>query len=151
MYIFLIVNAAHNEASLMKLSKEELVRIALDYYQGKFNGVLDDLNKNIFDLKNDLSGLKSNFSKLEAIIQVTKNYLKYLKDSWQWKEGATLTDSLKKFQVYVQELLIILFWIKRFGNLEKIDVPIDPSLFEGLPLFIFQRLVKESHKIIKSS
>ena len=65
----------------MKLSKEELVRIALDYYQGKFNGVLDDLNKYIFDLKNDLSGLKSNFSKLEAIIQVTKNYLKYPKDS----------------------------------------------------------------------
>ena len=81
MCILLIVNTAHNEASLMKLSKEELVRIALDYYQGKFNGVLDDLNKYIFDLKNDLSGLKSNFSKLEAIIQVTKNYLKYLKDS----------------------------------------------------------------------
>ena len=49
----------------MKLNKEDLVRITLDY-QGKFNNILDDLKKDTFDLKSDLSGLKSDFSKLEA-------------------------------------------------------------------------------------
>ena len=61
----------HNEASLMKLNTEDLVRITLEY-QGKFNNILDDLKKDIFDLKSDLSGLKSDFSKLEADIQVTR-------------------------------------------------------------------------------
>ena len=63
---------ARDEASLMKLNKEELVRITMDY-QGKFDGVLDDY----LWLKNDLSGLKSDFSKLEADIQVIINYYKY--------------------------------------------------------------------------
>ena len=51
---------AHNEASLMKLIKEDLVRIALDY-QGKFNNILDDLEKDISDLKSDLSGWNLTF------------------------------------------------------------------------------------------
>ena len=63
---------AHNEVSLMKLNKEDLVRITLDY-QGKFNNILDDLKKDIFDLKSGLSGLKSDFSKLEADIKVSRN------------------------------------------------------------------------------
>ena len=61
---------AHNEASLMKLNKEDLVRITLDY-QGKFNSILDDLKKDISGLKSGLYGLKSDFSKLETDIQVT--------------------------------------------------------------------------------
>ena len=63
---------AQNEASLMRLNKEDLVRITL-YYQGKSNNILDDLKKDISDLKCDLSGLKSDFSKLEADIQVSRN------------------------------------------------------------------------------
>ena len=63
---------AHNEASLMKLNKKDLVRITLDY-QGKFNNILDDLKKDIFDLKSGLSGLKSDCSKLEADIKVSRN------------------------------------------------------------------------------
>ena len=62
----------HNEASLMKLNKEDLARITLDY-QGNFNSILDDLEKGISDLKNDLSGLKWDFSKLEFDMQVTRN------------------------------------------------------------------------------
>ena len=61
---------AHNGAFLMKLNKEDLVRITLDD-QGKFNNILDDLNKDISDLKSDFSGLKSDFSKLEVDMQVT--------------------------------------------------------------------------------
>ena len=60
-----MVNIAHNEASLMKLNKEDLVRITL-CYQAKFNNILDNLKKVISDLKSDLSGLKSDFGKLEA-------------------------------------------------------------------------------------
>ena len=60
------------KASLMKLNKEDLVRITLDY-QGKFNNILDDLKKDISDLKSDLSRLKSDFSKLEANIKVSRN------------------------------------------------------------------------------
>ena len=62
----------HNEASLMKLKKEDLARIILDY-QGNFSSILDDLEKGISDLKNDLSGLKWDFSKLEFDMQVTRN------------------------------------------------------------------------------
>ena len=54
----------HDEASLMKLNKEELVRITLDY-QEKFNGVLGDLKKDVSNLKIHISGLKSDCSKLE--------------------------------------------------------------------------------------
>ena len=56
---------AHNETSLMKLNKESLIMITLDY-QGKFNSILDDLKKDISDLKSDLSRLKSDFSKLKT-------------------------------------------------------------------------------------
>ena len=56
----------------MKLNKEDLVRITLDY-QGKFNNILDDLKKDISDLKSGLCGMKYDFSKLEAEIQVTRN------------------------------------------------------------------------------
>ena len=49
----------------MKLNKEDLVNITLDY-QGKFSNILDDLKKDVPDLKIDLPGLKSEFSKLET-------------------------------------------------------------------------------------
>ena len=67
-----LVNMAHNETSLIKLNKEDLVRITLDY-QGKFNNILDDLKKDISYLKSDLFGQKSDWSKLEADIQVSRN------------------------------------------------------------------------------
>lgn len=57
---------------MIKLKKEELIRIALDY-QGKFTGILNDSKKDTSDLKNDLSGLNSDFSKPEADMQVTRN------------------------------------------------------------------------------
>ena len=73
---------AHNEASLMKLNKEDLVRITLDYH-GKFNNILDDLKEDISDLKSDLSGVKSDFSKLETLeYKSLETYiLNYLMDS----------------------------------------------------------------------
>ena len=46
------------ESSLMRLNKEDLVKILLDY-QGKFDNILDEL-------KNDLNKLKTKFCKLES-------------------------------------------------------------------------------------
>ena len=57
---------------MIKLKKEELIRITLDY-QGTFSGILNDSKKDTSDLKNDLSGLSSDFSKPEADMQVTRN------------------------------------------------------------------------------
>ena len=55
----------HTEASLMKLNKEDLVPLLLDY-QGKFNSILDDL-------KNKFDELKAKFTKLEADVNISKN------------------------------------------------------------------------------
>ena len=57
---------------MIKLKKEGLIRITLDY-QGKFSGILNDPKKDTSDLKNDLSGLNSDFSKPEADMPVTRN------------------------------------------------------------------------------
>ena len=77
---------AHNEASLMKLNKEDLVRITLDY-QEKFNNILDDLKKGVTGLKSDLSGLKSDLSKVEADIQVSRNVNSKLTEKLVTMEG----------------------------------------------------------------
>ena len=65
---------AHDKASLMKLNKEGLVRIILDY-QERLNDVLDDLQeeRNLSLKRKELFGQKSVFFKLEADIQVTRN------------------------------------------------------------------------------
>ena len=126
---------AHNEASLMKLNKEDLVRITLDY-QGKFNNILEDLKKDISDLKSDLSGLKSVFSKLEADMQVSRNVNSklsgklvtmerrcYANEQYSRREcleisGISASVADKDLESKVLEIL------------EETDVPIDPTLVE---------------------
>ena len=125
---------AHNEASLMKLNKEDLVRITLDY-QGKFNSILDDLKKDISGLKSDLYGLKSDFSKLEADIQVTRN-----KNSKLSERLVTMERCYANEQYSRRECLEISgipasvadkdLESKVLEILEEIDVPIDPTLVE---------------------
>ena len=56
---------SHTESSLMRLNKEDLVRMLLDY-QGKFNDFLDEL-------KNDLNELKTKFCKLESDLHISRN------------------------------------------------------------------------------
>ena len=76
----------HNEASLMKLNKENLVRITLD--SGRFE-------ERFSDLKSNLSGLKADFSKLEADIQVSRNVNSELSEKLVTiKRGATLMNSI---------------------------------------------------------
>ena len=126
---FFFWSMARDEASLMKLNKEELLRITMDY-QGKFDGVLDDY----LWLKNDLSGLKSDFSKLEADIQVIRNINTklseplvaverrcYASEQYSWREcleilGIPASVADNNLESKVLEIL------------EEIHVPIDPLL-----------------------
>ena len=55
---------SHTESSLMRLNKEDLVRMLLDY-QGKFNNILDEL-------KSDLNELKTKFCKLESGLHISR-------------------------------------------------------------------------------
>ena len=63
---------SHTELSLMRLNKEDLVRMVLDY-QGKFNNILDEL-------KNDLNELKTKFCKLESYLHISRNVNDKLSD-----------------------------------------------------------------------
>ena len=56
---------SHTELSLMRLNKEDLVRMLLDY-QGKYNNILDEL-------KNDLNELETKFCKLESDLHISRN------------------------------------------------------------------------------
>ena len=126
-----LVNMAHNEASLMKLNEEDLVRITLDY-QGKFNNILD-LKKDISDLKSDLCGLMSDFYKLQADIQVTRN----------------VNSKLSEKRCYANERY------SRRKCLEISGIPASaanrPYLGWGLSSFTLNGLAKVSHYQIKLS
>ena len=63
---------SHTESSLMRLNKEDLVRMLLDY-QAKFNNILREL-------ENDLSELKTKFCKLESNHYVSRNVNDKLSD-----------------------------------------------------------------------
>ena len=63
---------SHTESSLMRLNKEGLVRMLLDY-QGKFNNILDEL-------KNNLNELKTKFCKLEFDLHISRNVNDKLSD-----------------------------------------------------------------------
>ena len=57
----------HTESSLMKLNKEDLVRLLMDY-QGKVYSISDDPKK-------DFGELKSKFTKLEADLNISGNVI----------------------------------------------------------------------------
>ena len=63
---------SHTESSLMRLNKEDLVRMLLDYRE-KLTDVLDEL-------KNDLNELKTKFCKLESDLQISRNVNHKLSD-----------------------------------------------------------------------
>ena len=62
---------SHTESSLMRLNKEDLVRMLLDY-QGR-NNILDEL-------KNDLNELKTKFCKLKSDQHISRNVNDKLND-----------------------------------------------------------------------
>ena len=63
---------SHTESSLLRLNKEDLVRMLLDY-QGKLNNILDELKIN-------LNELKTKFCKLESDLHIPRNVNDKLSD-----------------------------------------------------------------------
>ena len=63
---------SHTGSSLIRLNKEDLVRVLLDY-QGKLNNILDQL-------KNYLNELKTKFCKLESDLNISRNVNDKLSD-----------------------------------------------------------------------
>ena len=57
---------ALNEATLRKLGKEEIIKLALEY-QSKFDSTLSRIN----GIKTDLSELRKYYEKLESDLMVT--------------------------------------------------------------------------------
>ena len=92
---------AHNNASRMKLNKEQLVRIT-SVYQGKFIGLH-------LWIKNDLSGIKSDFSKLEALEYVTWNVNTKLSERLVTMERRCYVKEQLEISVSLQMLLIMTF------------------------------------------
>ena len=62
----------HTESSLMKLNKEDFVRLLLNY-KGTVYSILDDL-------KNAFGKLKAKFTKLDADLNVSENVSSKLSD-----------------------------------------------------------------------
>ena len=118
----------HNEASLMKLNKKDLVRLLLDY-QDKFNAILDDL-------KNNFDELQTKFTKLEADLNKSRDVNSKLSDrvinverkcfaNEQYSRRECLEISGIPPSVKDNELET-----KVLSIMEEIDAPVNPGLVE---------------------
>ena len=146
----------HTESSLMKLNKEDLVRLLLDY-QGKFNSFLNGL-------KNNFDELKTKFTKLETDLNVSRNVNYKLLDrlvnvvqktfaSEQYSRRECLETSGNLPSVKDNELKT-----KVLSILEEIGAPADPRLVEdchrlpskGNPKKVILKLsrVKDATKVL---
>ena len=68
-----------SEATLKKLSKDEVINLLLDY-QNKFETTLTRLNTDLSGLRQDLSDLKQNYIKLESELSVARQVNNKLKE-----------------------------------------------------------------------
>ena len=105
------------------------------------------MKKDIFDLKSDLSGLNSDFYKLEPDIQVTSNVNSKLSERLVkmkrcYANNSILGGNVEKFSVFLQALLMTLN--QKFWKFEEFDVPIDLTLVEDCHR-LSSRLAKDSH------
>ena len=110
----------HTEDSLLKLSKNELTRLAL-VYQGKFNYVLQSL-------KDDVSEMKPKFNVLEFDLQVSKNvtdnltqYIKILDRKYHGNEQYSRRGNASKYQAFLAILKIALLKTLFGGSFGKLS------------------------------
>ena len=68
-----------SEATLKKLSKNEVINLLLDY-QNKFETTLTRMNTDLSGLRQDLSDLKQNYIKLESELSVARQVNNKLKE-----------------------------------------------------------------------
>ena len=118
----------HSEHSLLKLSRDQLARLALDY-QGKFNSALQPL-------KDDVSEMKSKFNVLESELQVSKNvtdhltkYIKTLERKYHENEQYSRRECLEisGIPTSIEDSALEDTVLKLF---RKVNVLIDPSNVE---------------------
>ena len=118
----------HTETSLIKLNKEDLARLLLDY-QGKFNSILDDL-------KNNFDELKTKFTKLEADLNISRNVnfklsdrlinverKCFANDQCSRRECLEISGILPSVQDNELETKVLTI-------LKEINAPVDPGLVE---------------------
>ena len=115
-----------NEATLRKLGKEELIKLALEY-QSKFDSTLSSIN----DIKADLSELRRHYEKLKSELLVTKQV------------NTKLCDQM--------ELLECQCWAnKQYSRCECLEISGVPESvsdkdLEGKVLNLFQKIDIEVH------
>ena len=118
----------HTESPLMRLNKEDLVRMLLGY-QGKLNNILDELKSNFNELKNK-------FCKLESHLHISRNVNDKLSD----RLGAPEQKCHANEWYSRMECLKILGIHAEVGNkdieekvleiLDAINAPVNPELVE---------------------
>ena len=108
----------YTEHSLLKLSKDELARLVLDY-QSKFNSFLQSL-------KDGVSEMRSTFNDLESEMQVSKN----------------VTDNLTKYMKTLERKCHENKQYSRRECLEMSGIPnsIEDSAFENTVLKLFRKV-----------
>ena len=70
---------AYTESALSKLSKDDLIPIALDM-QKTLNSIRSDMKNELTDMKNKLPELRKNYNKLEADLKVSKSVTEAMKN-----------------------------------------------------------------------
>ena len=75
-----------SEATLKKLSKDEVINLLLDY-QNKFETTLTRMNTDLSGLRQDLSDLKQNYIKLESELSVARQVNNKLKEHIVWSNS----------------------------------------------------------------
>ena len=127
----------YTEHFLLKLSKDELARLVLDY-QSKFNSVLQSL-------KDGVSEMRSRFNVLESELQVSKN----------------ITDNLTKYMKTLERKRLENKQCSRRECLEISGIPnsIEDSVFENTVLKLFRKVnvliyqsnVEDCHRLKSSN
>ena len=108
-----------SEATLKKLSKDEVINLLLDY-QNKFETTLTRMNTDLLGLRQDLSDLKKNYIKLESELSVARQVNNKLKEHIVSLEITGIPD--KTDQKDLENTALNLF--------RKLDVEIDSSNIE---------------------
>ena len=121
---------SYTESSLMRLNKEDLVRISLDY-QGTFSNILDQL-------RNNLNELKTKFCKFESDLHISRNLndkltdkLVVLERKFHANQQYSRRDCLKISSIPTAGIL----WDKDIEKqvlevLDAIDAPVNTDLVE---------------------
>lgn len=87
---------SHTESSVMRLNKENLVRMLLDYQQ-RFNNILDKLNNNLDQLKTKFCKFISDLHISRSVNDIIFDRLEFLEKKCHTNEQYPWIDFLKNY------------------------------------------------------